>query len=359
MSNSFIENNQNISHELNCKDCGALLQFAPGAQKLACKYCGAQNDISAQSTENKIEEVDFNDFISKKINQEEKQTISTVKCNNCGATTSLKPNLTSDNCAFCDSPLVIKDGSTSTVIKPKYVLPFQIDDKKAHNIFIDWLHSLWFAPNDLKKYATLNEKLKGMYMPYWTYDTFATCDYNGERGEYYYTGEGDKRKRETRWYTINGKINHDFDDVCVLASHSLPDNVTRNLEPWNMKKLSPYNEGFISGFQTECYQVEVSNGFETAKTVMNEEIKTQIRREIGGDEQRIHRMHVAYNSVTFKHILLPIWLSAYRYNSKVYRFIINGESGKVQGQRPYSVIKIALAVIAVIATIIIIKYLAG
>jgi LSD1 subclass zinc finger protein len=359
MNDSYTENNQHISHELNCKDCGALLQFAPGAQKLACKYCGAQNDIPTQSLEHTIEELDFNDFISNKIIQEEKQTINTVNCKNCGATTTLKPNLTSDNCAFCASPLVIKDGSTSTIIKPKYVLPFQIDDKKAHDIFIAWLHGLWFAPNDLKKYASLNEKLKGMYTPYWTFDANTTANYIGERGEYYYTGEGDKRKRETKWHSVNGRIISLFDDECVLASKSLPDSVTRNLEPWNMKKLSPYNEGFISGFQTECYQIDVRDGFSIAQQQMNNKVKIKVLQDIGGDDQRIHQLKIDYTNVKFKHILLPIWLSAYRYNSKVYRFIINGETGKVQGQRPYSAIKIALAIIGVIAAILLIKSISG
>ena len=359
MSDSFTENNQNISHELNCKDCGSLLLFAPGAQKLACKYCGAQNEILSSNNELKIEEINFNDFISNKINQEEKQTIKTVSCKNCGATTTLKPNLTSDNCAFCATPLVIKDGSTSTIIKPKYVLPFQIDDKKAQDIFIKWLNSLWFAPNDLKKYATLNEKLKGIYTPYWTYDAYTDCSYNGERGEYYYEGEGNKRTRKTRWYSVNGSISNTFDDVCVLASKSLPENVTQNLEPWDLKKLSAYNEGYISGFQTECYQVDVKNGFESAKSIMNNSIKSKIKQQIGGDEQRVNQMHVVYDNITFKHILLPIWLSAYRYNTKVYRFIINGESGEVQGQRPYSAIKIALAILAALLTIFIIYTSAG
>ena len=160
-----------------------------------------------------------NDFISNNINQQEKQIINTVKCNNCGATTTLKPNLTSDNCAFCDSPLVIKEGSTSTIIKPKYVLPFQIDDKKAHAIFNNWINSLWFAPNDLKKYVSLNEKLKGMYTPYWTFDANTNTDYNGERGEYYYVGEGNNRKRETRWYGIDGKIKHILEDFTTKTHH--------------------------------------------------------------------------------------------------------------------------------------------
>jgi LSD1 subclass zinc finger protein len=356
MSNFLDENNQHISNELNCKDCGALLHFAPGTQKLACKYCGAQNEIASVSALQEIEEINFNDFIANKITQDEKQTISTVKCNNCGATTTLKPNLTADDCAFCDSPLVIKDGSTSTIIKPKYVLPFQIDDKKAHSIFNDWINGLWFAPNDLKKYASLNEKLKGMYTPYWTFDANTNTQYTGERGEYYYTGEGDKRKRETKWYPVSGIIKINFDDECVLASKSLPNSITQNLEPWNMRKLTAYNEQFISGFQAECYQLDVREGFKVAQQQLNNKVKISVLQDIGGDDQRIHHLNIAYTNVTFKHILLPIWISAYRYNNKVYRFIINGESGKVQGQRPYSAIKIALAVIAVL---IIISIIAG
>ena len=324
MDYNLAENSQNIHNELNCKDCGALLLYAPGAQKLACKYCGAQNDIHTADEQQEVEEIAYEDFISNKINQEEKQTVSTVKCNNCGAATTLKPNLTSDTCAFCASPLVIQGGTTSTIIKPKYVLPFKIDDKNAHNIFIKWLNGLWFAPNDLKKYAALNEKLKGIYMPYWTYDSMAKTNYEG-----------------------------------VLASKSLPDSVTRPLEPWDLENLTPYKEGYISGFQTECYQTDVKSGFEMAKEVMEDAIKITIRQQIGGDDQRINRMHVVYSNVSFKHILLPVWLSAYGYNNKVFRFIINGRTGEVQGQRPYSVIKIALAIIAVIAIIGIIKTMAG
>ena len=350
MDYNLEEKSQNISHELNCKDCGALLQYEPGIQKLACKYCGAQNDILTD-TKVTIEEIKYQDFISNKINQEEKQTVSTVKCNNCGAITTLKPNITSDNCAFCASPLIIQGGTTSTVIKPKYLLPFKIDDKNAQATFIKWLNSLWFAPNDLKKYATQNERLKGLYMPYWTYDADSTTDYEGERGEYYYTGSGKHRTRHTRWYDANGTVQNTFDDVCVLASQSLPDHVTRALEPWDLNNLTPYKEGFVSGFQTECYQTDVQQGFDLSKSVMEETIKTTIRQQIGGDTQRINTMHVVYRDITFKHILLPIWISAYKYNTKVFHFIINGRSGEVQGQRPYSAIKIALAVITVLVIV--------
>lgn len=346
MEDNFVDKTNDINNQLNCKDCGALLLYSPETQKLVCKYCGAQNNIFSISAEKfTIEEIDYSDFITNKIQQEEKQTISIVKCNNCGASTSLKPNLTSDTCAFCASPLVIESGTTSTIIKPKYLLPFTIDDKNAQSIFIKWINGLWFAPNNLKRYSTLNERLKGLYTPYWTYDSNSTSTYTGERGEYYYEGSGKNRKRYTKWYNTSGTVTNTFDDVCVLASQSLPDSVTRSLEPWDLKNLMPYKEGFVSGFQTECYQTDVKKGFDVAKGVMESTIKSSIKQQIGGDEQRINNMNIAYNDVAFKHILLPIWISAYQYNTKVFRFIINGRTGEVQGQRPYSWIKITLAIL--------------
>jgi hypothetical protein len=222
---------------------------------------------------------------------------------------------------------------------------------------------LLFAPNDLKNLATLSERLKGIYMPYWTYDANTTCQYVGQRGVYYYTtetysvmvnGKSQMRTRQVRhtaWSFKSGTVKNVFDDVCVLASKSLPDDITRNLEPWDVKNFASFNEGYLSGFQTECYQIEVQQGFEIAKNVMDQQVRSTVCSDIGGDEQRINQVNTDYSSVTFKHVLLPIWISAYRYKDKPYRFIINGRTGKLQGQRPYSAMKIVFAILFVLATI--------
>lgn len=353
MSDFFVDDNiQDISHELNCKDCGALLHFAPGAQKLVCKYCGAQNEISTKdNTSFIIEEIDFEKFIANQINTEEKQTISTVKCNNCGANTTLKPNIISDSCVFCASPLVIKDGTTSTIIKPKYILPFKIERNNANEAFDKWLKSLWFAPNDIVKRSAISEKINGVYMPYWTYDSETYCTYKGERGDDYQTRDSKgNTTTKTRWTDVSGSVSNIFDDICVLASHSLPQENTRRLEPWDSHNLQAFNEAYLSGFQTECYQIDVKDGLPIAKQIMEEEIRATIREDIGGDRQRIHEMNPVYRNITFKHALFPIWISAYKYNDTAYRFIVNGRNGKVDGQRPISKIKVALFLISLIGS---------
>ena len=78
---------------------------------------------------------------------------------------------------------------------------------------------------------------------------------------------------------------------------------------------------------------------------MAQVIRSDVRRDIGGDAQRIHDIQTRYGDVSFKHILLPVWVASYRYGGKAYQFVVNGQTGEVQGERPYSWIKIAIAVL--------------
>ena len=116
-------------------------------------------------------------------------------------------------------------------------------------------------------------------------------------------------------------------------------------------QLTNFNEQLLSGFQAEQYQVDVKGGFEKAKVRMEDVIRGSVRRDIGGDVQQVLTLNTTYKDVTFKHILLPIWISAYRFKGKVYRFMINGRTGEVQGERPYSGWKIFFAVVAGLAVI--------
>jgi LSD1 subclass zinc finger protein len=358
---SYEEKTNEISNQLDCKECGALLKYAPGTAHLKCEYCGCANEIQEAAEETVIEEIDFEKFLNENDSGVEKQEIVTIKCGNCGASTTLKPNITSDNCPFCASPIVITGGTANTIIKPKYLLPFKIDQKAAFEDFKKWVKSLWFAPTDLKNYVDNADKLNGMYIPYWTYDSKTVSDYTGQRGDNYTTVESyttvedgktvtrERTVTRIRWSYASGSVYNDFDDVLVLASNSLPEKYTNALEPWDMENITAYNDKFLSGFRSESYQVDVKTGFEKSKEIMSGTIRNTICLHIGGDHQQITSVSTVYNDITFKHILLPIWLSAFRYHEKVYRFMINGRTGEVQGERPYSTIKIILAVVAGIA----------
>ncbi|HEX2959436.1 MAG TPA: hypothetical protein VHO70_21560 [Chitinispirillaceae bacterium] len=359
-----IPSSISVNH-YKCINCGADLTYAPGTTTLTCEYCGTEMAIADAGSAAQVEEADFTKFLSENnISDEQKCVVHTINCGSCGAITTLDEHVTSGECAFCGTPLVVANAQTSTIIKPKYLLPFKIVQKDALNAYKQWIRKLWFAPNKLKKYGTTADKLSGVYIPYWTYDAQTETDYRGERGtnhtETYAVTVNGKRETRTRtvvhWRAVSGHVSEFFDDVLILASTSLPRKYTEKLEPWDLENLVEFNEQYLSGFRSESYQVNLVDGFTAAKSVMDIRIRGLIGHDIGGDHQRINWLATNHSNIMFKHILLPVWISAYRFNNKVYRFMINGRTGEVQGERPWSWLKITLASLSASAAIGVIYY---
>ena len=132
-----------------------------------------------------------------------------------------------------------------------------------------------------------------------------------------------------------------------MASASLPQKLGNDLTPWDLGALQPYSPDYLAGFRAEGYSISLTDGHALATAKMEAVIRQDVNRDIGGDEQRIDSIATDYGSETFKHILLPVWMAAYKYNSKSFRFLVNGQTGEVQGERPYSIWKIAFAALAV------------
>jgi len=348
-----------------CTGCGAKLEFAPGTSALKCPYCGAQNAIAEASTEEKakaLERLDFLAYLKDKAGEEPQLERQTVKCPGCGAAVQLPPNVAADRCPFCAGPLVAGSAYSHRTIQPRAVAPFVVKESVARQSFKSWLSGLWFAPNALKEAAHAESGLKGVYLPYWTYDANSQSPYMGERGTVYfeqesYTENGQQKVRQVervRWSAVSGQVAVQFSDVLVSASNSVPRNFVNGLAPWKLDLLAPYRDDFVTGFTVEAYQTGLEPGFGLAQQQMEVEIRAAICRDIGGDRQRILSMAPQYSDIAFKHILLPIWLSSYRYADKTYRFVVNGQTGSVQGERPWSAWKIAGAVLAAIIVLVVV-----
>lgn len=342
-------------HRFPCSNCGADMRFDPGGDQLICDHCGqteAMEDDTAgpwggDATANV--ELDYEAAIAAQLPAQDMEETRVSQCPSCGAQVEFSSDIHAKECPFCATP-VVTDTGTHRHIKPKGVIPFQLDERAAHAKMNEWLGRLWFAPNGLQEYAKKGRKLDGIYVPYWTYDAETATRYAGQRGDAYYVtvrdSEGKTRQeRRIRWSPARGRVARFFDDVLILASRSLPKSMTDRLAPWDLSQLDAYRPEFLSGFRAEGYTVQLDEGLDEAKEVMERQIRQDIRRDIGGDEQRISSMDTRIWDVTFKHCLLPVWIAAYKYRDKTYRFVVNGQTGKVQGERPYSAIKIAIAVI--------------
>lgn len=356
-------------HRYRCPGCGADLVYEPKGGVLSCPYCGRTELIPSSPTE--VQERSYEEYLRFNEGQLGKLAANAleVACSGCGATVSFTPPEVAGECAFCGAKIVAQPKSADPLLTPEGLLPFQLTRDDATQAVSGWIATRWFAPNALKKFAS-HQGIDGIYLPFWTYDSDTTSHYSGERGEYYYVTESytetdaqgnqvtkTRQVRRTHWYPASGVVERWFDDLLVPASTSLDKNRLRALEPWDLASLGGYDPAYLSGFKALRYQVDVAAGFEEAKVLMAEVIREDVRQDIGGDEQRIHSVATHYSGITFKHLLLPVYAGAYLFNKKIYQVVVNARSGEVQGERPYSVWKILLLVLAIAIVVGAIIYL--
>ena len=330
----------NKIQNIKCDGCGATLKFKPGTNHLSCEYCGHNIHIDqTESNNTNIQEFDIDNYISEIFDKESEDEVTTVVCDSCSAETTLGDDFASKECPFCSAPLVIQRAKIKRMHRPQYILPFAVDEREAFKAFQTWVKSLWFAPNALTQYAVKGEKLQGIYLPYWTYDCSTISRYDGELGK---VNVKPGASNKVSWYSVSGIVYDQFDDVLVPATRSLPKNKLEALEPWDLDNLKPYDSQFLTGFKTENYQITLRKGYSDAKKKMIQVIRQHIKKDIGGSRQKIGRVYTQYENTTFKHILLPCWVSAYRFKGITYQFLVNARTGEVQGGRPYSLVKISL-----------------
>src|SRR6056297_2301419 len=339
-------------HRFPCDNCGADFRFDPGQDQLKCDHCGNTSVIETPPPARAIRELDFRTALEDRLPEQEIEETRVLACPNCGAQVEFDADTHAAECPFCATPVVTGTG-THRHIKPRGLLPFALEEREARHAMTEWLGRLWFAPNGLQEYARKGRRMQGIYVPYWTFDADTESSYRGERGTVYYvtrTVVRDGKRRQVRvpkvrWRAVSGRVARFFDDVLVLASRSLPKRYTDALEPWDLAALEPYSPEFLAGFRAEGYQVELEEAFGEAREKMDRVIRRDVKFDIGGDSQRIRDMDTDIGRLTFKHVLLPVWLAAYSYRGETYRFVVNGRTGRVQGERPWSAIKIAVAVV--------------
>jgi rubrerythrin len=347
-----------------CDRCGADLEFSIGQQQLACPYCGAVKQIEIPDAE--IVENDYEAMLQrletlKEQGADEQQAATgehEIRCESCGANVVFQGTLTSSTCPYCASPLQRdKVHDAKTRIPVDAVLPFLIPRERVAENLRSWVKSLWFAPNDFKREGA-NGKFNGCYLPYYTFDSLTYTRWAGERGDHYWVtvqvGKNTHQQRRTRWSSCSGDFQRMFDDVLVLALNDEHSSLLRNLEPWPLGKCRPYTPQVLAGLFSRTYDVRLTHGFESARERIDAAILADIRQRIGGDEQRVSSKKTAHRAVTFKHILLPVWLMAYRYKGKPYRVTMNAATGEVQGERPWSWVKITLFTLMCAAIVLVI-----
>ncbi len=350
-----------------CPECGGDAEWDASKKALACPFCGTvlpwsdgEDPMGAAIVEHDLEEE------LAKIPDEQrglKMESKSVKCESCQAISIFDASRAAQRCDFCGSPSIVPVESMQDVITPESLLPAMLPATQVRDQLRQWYTSRWFAPNKLKRSA-LTDTLRGIYLPYWTFDAHVDARWTAESGYYYYTTESyqdsngksqTRQVRHTRWENSAGELEHFFDDDAVPGTVGVHTALLRKVEPFpTTQDLKPYDPAYVRGWTVERYQVDLRKASEVSKEQMDATIQQLCSREVPGDTQRNLEVDSNYQGRTFKHILVPVWLVSYTFGPKSFQVVVNGYTGKMAGEHPLSWVKIALVVLAVILVILII-----
>lgn len=341
-----------------CKNCGGDLKWNIGKQQFECGSCHSTAELNA--AHEKVVEHALDNYAERDTEQLRFADETLIACSTCGAQVVFDKHTTATVCPMCGSAQVAEKKQIAGV-PPDGIIPFKVDKVEAQENFRKWVKHCWFAPNRLKK-SYQEGKMDGIYIPFWTFDADADVRFVGRGGtKHYYTDSNGDSQTEVRWKPTKGQFSASYDDLQVCASDGREAERVAGILPYDTSNGSiPYSSAYLSGFGARRYAVRANEAVANAKEQMESDLELRAKEEIenqGYDEAEIVTMEVDYTNVRYKHVLLPAWISVFTYGGEQYLYMVNGESGTVDGNYPFSIPKIVAAVVVGIAMVILLTIL--
>jgi len=337
--------------KFHCPACGAEAIWNPTKQSLICPFCGTESPVTLEGRRGDTVIVEHDLAAALRDIPDEargwRAEKTTVRCQSCRAISVFDVDKIGQRCEFCGSTQLVPYAQVKDAFRPESLLPLKISESQARDLIRSWYRRQWLAPNALNARA-LTDTVKGMYLPYWTFDAKAHARWTADSGTYYYTMSRGKRQQHVRWTPAAGELSHVFDDDLVPASIGVNARWLRDIEPFPTGGLIPYDAGYLAGWTVERYQIDLVGAAARSREQMNAELRRLCAADVPGDTYRNLQVHATFDDQRFKHILVPIWLMTYTYGATSYQVVINGVTGRLAGGRPWSWIKILLLVLVVL-----------
>ena len=333
-SKPTIEDAASVATASACNACGAPVEN----DAKFCGFCGA-----TQTIENK----------SPGAGAKLVQTF--FRCKSCGAEVAVDVDRRSYTCAFCDSNYVVEFTPEQTGrLPPEFVIGFALTPDEARKRFREWVeNNSWFRPGDLSM-AQIEGKLSGAYIPFWSFSMLAESRWAASIGEHwtetetYTTTEDGKTVTKTRqvqhteWWNLDGGHHEYYSGYLISGSRGLSQADVKNIQPFHLAALKRYEPYFLAGWLNEEYSVARDDALNISRQEFSRWEKDNIAAFLPGDTYSNLNVETNFSQINSDLILLPIYVLSYRYKDKLFRFLVNGQTGKTIGEKPLSWRKIGL-----------------
>ncbi len=337
-----------------CPQCGAATAYSIADGSLKCDHCGYTEKPKAEVVGKKAEESEFTVKTMEEDGRGWGEERQEMECQSCGARTVLPAQKMTHTCAFCGSTKVIQRQAAQDGLRPRFLIPFLVDDQRCQAISRQWLGSSWMTPGILKGLTGL-QAFAGVYLPFWTFDATTRADWKAEVGhtrtERYYDSSSKTWQTRTRvdWRWESGHAQVRIENLIVPGTARLSNLHLRKIRNFDLRGLVDYDPKYLAGFQAQAYDVKLEAAWEVGREEMREQTRQECRKQASTTMIRNFSMNVDFADEGWRYVLLPVHLAAYSYDNKTYQVMINGQTGAISGQRPVDWSKVWLAIVLLLA----------
>jgi hypothetical protein len=332
-----------------CPSCGCPVE---AADKF-CPACGTSNAAFAPSRQASKPRSMVQAEVQAEIAAASKQ----FRCEQCGAEVIVDPQQRSYACPFCDSTYVVEFTRDETGRdQPEFIIGFAVTPEQAREKFRQWIRSnRWFNPGDLST-GVVEDKQRGVYLPFWSFPMLAESNWSAQIGqhwqrtEHYTTMENGKLVTKTRtvteteWWPLSGQHHRFYSGYLVTGSKGLPQQEALRIMPFNLPALKRYEPYYLAGWICEEYSIDQPTALAMCQQEYEAQEQQNVRGFLPGDTAASLSVQTRFRNISSDLCLLPVYILSYRYQEKLYRFLVNGQTGKAAGDKPLSWQRIGIAV---------------
>lgn len=328
-----------VLQDFKCPCCDGAITFDSGSQKMKCPYCDSEFEIDTirsyqqELNEASQDEMNWEGTPGQSWQEDETVGLRSYVCNSCGGEIVGDASLAATSCPFCDNPVVLK-GQFAGDLKPDLVIPFKLDKIAAKAALRNHFKGKPLLPKLFKDEFHLDE-VKGIYVPFWLFDASVTANmrYRATRvrtwsdSRYIYT--------ETQHYHIARGGTLSFQGVPVDGSEKMDDDMMESIEPFDLSAAVNFQTAYLAGYLADKYDVDAEQSITRANERIKKSTEDAFCSTVRGYSTVIPSSgNVRLQNGKAKYALYPVWVLNTSWRGQNYRFVMNGQTGKLAGDLP-------------------------
>ena len=356
-----------------CPSCTGPLPFSSSSGRLECEYCGssfavediealyAQKDAAAAAASQQGRpvgevfdearpedddagaQVNWGDTDSAGDCQnagsadwgQDAAKMRAYNCPSCGAELICEQTTAATACPYCGNPTIVP-GQFAGILRPDYVIPFKIDREAAKKALKNHYRKNIFLPRAFSRANHIDE-IKGIYVPFWLYDTRVEGEATFHATNSITTRHGDEEITTTQHYQVRRGGSAQFARVPADGASKMPDDYMDSLEPYDYAELKPFSTAYLPGYLADKYDVSAGECAPRIDQRCRQTTAELLRRDVTGFMTvSLRSMDAKITHENVHYALLPVWLLHTSWKGKNYLYAMNGQTGKFVGELPTS-----------------------